>query len=319
MPKSTTASVLIESIKRRAAIPENQATFEPADFLAFADEELWLEVVPDVMSMHEDFFLFEIRTPLKTGVLEYEIPSRAMGTKLRDLQYTPDGKTVIEMTRIGIGERFNEFNGGMANDLRRFYVKNNKVVVADTLANVNNGSLIFVIYIKPSSLVLEDRVGIIQGVNDLNNGTTELVLNEVPDNFNTSIIYDLYKAESPSTILTIDIKPVSINSVTKSIIFNSTDISPYLKVGDHVSEAGEATIAQIPTELNAMLAQLVACRVLEAQGDTQGLQNAQAKLKSMQDASQNIIDNRVEDSPTKIVNRHSLLRSRVTRRYNRGY
>lgn len=319
MPKITTASVLIDSIKRRAAIPENQSTFEPADFLAFADEELRLGVVPAVMSLHEDFFLFEIDVPLVTGILEYEIPSRAMGNKLRDLQYKPDGKTLIEMTRIGIGERFNEFNGGMANDLRRFYVKNNKVVVSDTLANVNAGSLTFVFYIKPSSLVLEDRIGVIQGINNLNNGNTELVLNALPENFNTSILYDLYKADSPSTILGIDITPVSINGTTRSVTFSTVNIPSYLKVGDHLAEAGEATIAQIPDELNAMLAQMVACRVLEAQGDSQGLQNALIKLKQMQDAGANIIDNRVDDSPQKIVNRHSLLRSRVSRRYNRGY
>lgn len=315
----TTATVLINGIKRRAAIPENQATFEPEDFLAFADEELLLGVAPAIMSLHEDYFLFEIEVDLISGKNEYEIPSRALGNKLRDVQYKPNDNTFIEMTRIGIGDRFAAFNDGMLTDIRQFYVKNNKVVISNTLSSNNAGSMVFVFYIKPSQLVLEDRVGVIQGINDLNNGNTELVLNELPENFNTSILYDVYKAESPSTILKIDMTPLTINTVSRSVTFSSDEIPSELKVGDHLAQTGEATIAQIPSEFNPMLEQMVACRILEAQGDTAGLQNALLKLKQMETAGGNLIDNRIEDSPTKIVNRHGLLRSSIARRYSWRY
>lgn len=319
MAKVNTASVLIEGIKRRASIPENQATFQAEDFLAFADEELLLGIVPNIMSLHEDYFIFEINVPLEDGKTEYEIPSRAAGNKLRDLQYKPDPKTYIEMSRIGIGDRFANYNDGLLVDMKRYYLKNNKVVVSGALSSSTGGQLCFIFYIKPSQLVLEDRIGIIQGINDLNNGQTKIVLNAMPDNFNTSIKYDVYKSESPSTILEIDMVPISINVVERSVTFNTEDIPALLKIGDHLSQAGEATIPQIPNEFHAMLEQMVACRVLEAQGDTQGLQNAMQKLESMTTAGGNLIDNRVDDSPQKIVNRHGLLRTASARKYNRGY
>jgi hypothetical protein len=315
MAEIKTATVLIEGIKRRAAIPENQATFEARDFLAFADEELLLGIIPGIMSVHEDYFLFEIEVPLQSGKNEYEIPSRAAGNKLRDLQYKPDPKTYVEMTRIGIGERFGD-NGG--NNLKRYHVKNNKVVLSDSLSG-SSGHLNFVFYIKPSQLVLEERIGIIQGINNLNNGKTEIVVNAVPDNFNTSIKYDVYKSESPRTILKIDMVPVTINTISRSVTFNTTDIPDELKVGDHLAQAGESTVAQIPNEFDAMLEQMVACRVLEAQGDTQGLQNALLKLKQMENAGGMLVDNRIDDSPTKIINRHGTLRSSVLRRNSRRY
>jgi len=310
-----TASVLIDGIKRRASIPENQATFQAKDFLAFADEELLLGVVPGIMSVHEDYFLFEMEVALQADKTEYEIPSRAIGNKLRDLQYKPDPKTYVELTRVGIGDRFS--SEAMSSDIRRYYVKNNKVVITEALASSITGTLCFVFYIKPSQLVLEDRIGIIQGINNLNNGKTEIVLNEVPDNFNTSIIYDLYKVESPSTILKIDLVPTTINTVTGSVTFNTEDIPAELKVGDHLAQAGEATIPQIPNEFHAMLEQMVACRVLEAQGDTQGLQNALLKLKQMETAGGMLVDNRVDDAPQKIVNRHGFLRSGMSRNIRR--
>ena len=250
------------------------------------------------------------RSPLQVGKTEYEIPSRATGNKLRDLQFNPDPKTFIEMTRVGIGDRFGDYGGGesMMSDIRRFYVKNNKVVINSSLASTT-GTLCFVFYIKPSQLVLEERVGIIQGINNLNNGRTEIVINAVPTNFNTSIKYDLYKSESPSSILSIDLVPLTINTIARSVTFNTSAIPADLKVGDHLSQAGEATIPQIPNEFHAMLEQMVACRVLEAQGDTAGLQNALLKLKQMQDAGGMLVDNRVDDAPQKLVNRNSLLRS----------
>lgn len=319
MAKINTASLLIEGIKRRASIPENQATFQAEDFLAFADEELLLGIVPNIMSLHEDYFLFEIDVPLVDGKTEYEIPSRAAGNKLRDLQYKPDPKTFVEMSRIGIGDRFANYNDGMLVDMKRYYVKNNKVVVSGALSASTAGQLCFIFYIKPSQLVLEDRIGIIQGINDLNNGTTKIVLNAMPDNFNTSILYDVYKSESPSTILEIDMTPLAINVVERSVTFNTADIPSLLKIGDHLAQAGEATIAQIPNEFHAMLEQMVACRVLEAQGDTQGLQNAMQKLEAMTTAGGTLIANRIDDAPQKIVNRHGLLRTSSARKFNRGY
>lgn len=319
MAKITTASVLIDSIKRRAAIPENQATFTAEDFLEFADEELLLALVPNIISLHEDFLLYELEVPLVTGKSEYEIPSRAVANKLRDVQYKPDANTLLEMTRIGIGERFADFNNGNSNFIKRYYLKNNRVVLTPSPGTSSlSGSLVMIFYIKPSHLVMEDRVGVIQGINDLNNGNTEIVLNALPENFNTSILYDVYKAESPSTILNIDMTPGSINTINRSVTFATTLIPDDLRIGDHLAQSQEATIPQVPSELQPMLAQMVACRCLEAQGDTNGLQNALLKLKQMTDASGTLIDNRVEDAPQKIVNRHSLLRAgKSGRNFNR--
>jgi hypothetical protein len=312
MATITTSSVLIEGIKRRASIPENQATFESADFLAFANEELLLGIVPAVMSLHEDYFLFEIVVPVEAGKTEYEIPSRAAGNKLRDLQYKPDPRTFTEMTRVGIGERFlNNSNSGLVN---QYYVKNNKVVISEGLVN---GELCFVIYIKPSQLVLEERVGVITNITDLGNGKTKVFLSSLPENFNTSIAYDFYKSESPSSILKIDITPDSINTLDNSITFMTVDIPDDLKKNDHVAEAGEASIAQIPNEFHPMLEQMVACRVLEAQGDTASLQNALLKLQQMNSAGANLIDNRIDDAPQKIIARHSSLRQGLARKNSR--
>lgn len=309
-----TSDSLIESVKRRASIPENQSTFDKDDFLEFANEELRLGVVPSLMSLHEDYLLFEIEKPLEANKNTYEIPSRAVGNKLRDLQFKVGDDNYTEMTRIGIGDRFNEYDVRSETNLRQYYIKNNKVVLKGVASNPS-GSLAMIFYIRPSKLVKEDRVGIITGINTT---TGQVTLSSIPEDFNTSIKYDFYKGESPHSILTIDKTAVTINVATKTLEFNPDDLPEDLVIGDHVAQAGECIIPQIPSELHVMLAQMVACRILESIGDTEGLKNALTKLAQMQEAAGMIIDNRVEDSPQKIVNRHGQLRTAIfSKRFNR--
>ena len=318
MSKPMTSSQLITSIKRRASIPENQATFTTDDFLEFATEELLLGVVPAIMSVHEDYFLDEKRLPLVANQDEYTIPSRAIGNKLRDVQFAHDAAHLSEMTRVGIGERFSEHDVRSETNLKKFYIKNNKVVLMPSVGSNPSGELVMVYYTRPSSLVSESRIGIVQAINDLGNGTTEIVLNSIPDNFNASIVYDFYKATSPSPIIGDDLSITAISVATKSITMATTDIPDDLEVGDHMAQACECSIPQIPSELHSMLAQMVACRVLESIGDTQGLQNALVKLRQMENAAGMLVDNRIDDAPQKVVNRHGLVRTSIfSKRFNR--
>lgn len=318
MSRPLTSSALIESIKRRASIPENQATYTSEDLLEFANEELQLGVVPGIMSVHEDHLLYEDEVLLEANRSDYEIPSRALGNKLRDLQMRQGEDQLSELTRIGIGERFSERDITTSTNLRKFYVKGNKVVLTPPVTGTPSGSLVFVYYIRPSALVLSNRIGIVQGIVDNGDGTSKIVLDSLPEIFNTSTTYDTYKADSPSSILKKDIKPTAIDSIGKSVTFNNEDIAKELKAGDHLSLSCEANIAQIPSELHPMLAQMVACRVLESMGDTQGLQNALIKLQQMEKAAGMLIDNRIDDAPQKVVNRHGLVRTAIfSKRFNR--
>ncbi len=98
---------------------------------------------------------------------------------------------------------------------------------------------------------------------------------------------------------------------------NPSDIPQYLAVGDHVALAEQCCIPQVPSDLHVYLAQKTAERVLESQGDAQGLALAQQKSKEMEFRAGTIIDNRVDESPPKLVNRHGILRSGLIQRLYR--
>jgi hypothetical protein len=81
-----------------------------------------------------------------------------------------------------------------------------------------------------------------------------------------------------------------------------------LKVGDYICLANEAIIPQIPPDLHNGLAERTAARILAALGDQQGLQASLQKIAEIELKQGNLLDNRSEGTPQKVVGRHSLLR-----------
>ncbi len=150
----------------------------------------------------------------------------------------------------------------------------------------------------------------------------------MPTVFNSQAVFDIIQAKSPHKTLRYDLTPAA---VTTSFIrfkkedmrrsmddLNSTPVYILPKKDDLVTLAGETIIPQIPDELHSMLAQRVACRCLEALGDQQGLQAANLKLAEMEAKSATLINDRIESSPQKIVNRNSpLMRKGIGPRFGR--
>lgn len=313
-----TSNELIESIKRRAMIPENQKTFETDDFLALANEEMVLGVVPKVMELHEDYFLREESTALAANTSRYRIPYRAIGSKLRELSYRDSNSNILQMTRIAKEDLpfyQNTSYSSTGNSVQYYYIENSDVVIVPSIGNSVSGSLVFSYYIRPSELVDEGRAAIISAIDTT---TGILTIDNIPSHFSTSIVYDLVMAKTPHKIMAIDLATSNVNTTSITITFDPSDLPADLSVGDYVMAAEETIVPQIPSDLHVMLAQRVACRCLEAMGDTQGLQNANAKLQEMEQRSNSLIDNRVEGSPQKTTAHNGLLKNMLARKARRG-
>jgi hypothetical protein len=313
MALTFTSNTLINSIKIRAQIPTNQVTFRTEDFLQLSNEELVIGVVPSILQLHEDYYLHEDSIPLQDNKSNYPIPYRAIGNKLRDVKYKDDAGNIYEMVRIDI-ERITDFNNTViqsSTGLLYYYVQNNEIILWPNIQATGIGSLLMSYYLRPNQLVKEDRAGLITNI-DTNTGV--ITVEDFPDNFSSSIQYDFIMTRTPHKIMSFDITPTGASSVLSTVTFNPDDIPEDLVVGDYLMQAEETIIPQLPTELHAVLAQRVACRCLEALGDTQGLSNANTKLQEMEFKTGNLIDNRVEGSPQKVVNRTGFLRRSNTYR-----
>jgi len=311
MAQFFTSSTLIESVKRRAMIPSSQSTFKDEDFLAFANEEISLGILPSILRLREDYFLVTEDLPIKSGTNKYQIPPRAIGNKLRDVGFKDSNGNVYEMTRVGIQDISSYIGTYTTSRMHAFYIENNQIVLLPDVNDVDSGSLFVSYYMRPNELVTEDKVATITNINR----TTGVVsISKVPTEFSTTIKYDLVQAKSPFVSIARDLTALSVNSTTNEITFAITDIPDNLVVGDYVNKECECIVPQIPQDLHVVLAHRVATRCLEALGDTEGLSNANKKLMEMEDKTSNLIDNRVEEAPKKIVNKYGALRSGLYRR-----
>jgi hypothetical protein len=245
---------------------------------------------------------------------KYNIPYRAIGNKLREVAFRDTNGNIFEMTRIGIGD-LPFYNGPQTyGRVYVYYIANNQIcLVPDSLAQSTGTTMLVSYYIRPNSLVLLKNVAPITAINRT---TGEITVSNIPTEFSTLLTFDFIKAKSPHRSLGIDKSMIGINSLTKILTFSLSDIPSDLDVGDHVCLATESAIPQIPSDLHAMLVQRVVRRCLEALGDTEGLSSSTMKLSELEKGTNTLIDNRVEDSCQKVVNRHAILRRGL---YSRRY
>lgn len=314
MASYLTSADLIASVKRRASIPESQNTFTDADFLALANEELAIGLVPSILQYHEEYFVASETVTLLPSVANYPIPSRAIGNRLRQLSYLDTQGNEFEMTRIQPENLYDLQRATSVNGIYRFYVKGTDIVLVPGPTIMVSGQIKFTFFLRPNQLVLSNRAAIIKAIDRT---TGNVLVDQIPSNFNLGIEFDLVRTSSPHNILDYDQTAVTISTSTKTIQFDPTILPSGLSVGDAIMQAEETIIPNVPTDLHVVLAHRVATRCLESLGDQVGLQMANAKLSEMETKTGNLIDDRVEGSPQKIVNRNGLLRlGKIARRRN---
>lgn len=321
-----TTSRMLKSVKTRAAVPSNQNTFTDQDLIDLMNEEMMIGIVPSVLMTKEEYFIYKQVTPVIADKSNYPIPERALANKLREISFIDNlnssSTNEYELTQIAIDDRYTSLSGASTSDFsgfRKFYVMGSDIILHPPVGSVAYGGLAFYYYMRPNSLVKDSEVGIVSGVN---RQTGVITFKELPCEFtkyvkgsnNELVRYDFIKAKSPHNILKIDLTIESINATAKTVTMLPADIPLDLESGDFFAFAGQSCIPNIPTELHAVLAHRVAQRVLEAIGDTEGLNNATNKLAEMESKLSTMLDNRVEGAPRKVVNRSLMIGSARNRR-----
>lgn len=156
-----TSNDLIESVKRKIAVPLNQRTFLENDILAFANEEMLISQVPDVMIYHEEYFVYSEDVLLSPNVQRYPIPERAMGMKLRDIFYVDTNGNLFEMTRINPDDKaYWQRESAVINLMQKYYLEGNDIVLAPQNVSSPTGNLRFSYFLRPNQLVVNSRAAI---------------------------------------------------------------------------------------------------------------------------------------------------------------
>lgn len=164
-----TSDDLIASVKRKIMFPTSQSTFTDDDILAFANEEMMISQVPQILSFHEEYFVTYDVAPLVAEVSRYPIPTRAIGMKLRGVFWcdNADGPlatnaNLFDMTRVDSENKaYFQSNIGSNTTIHKYYLEGNDVVLTPPVSTQAVGSLVLYYFLRPNQLVVDNEAATI--------------------------------------------------------------------------------------------------------------------------------------------------------------
>lgn len=305
MANAFTSTELLASLKRRGLIPTSANSFAASDFFKIVDDETQTYVLPILMSVREEFLVAYDDVTIVSGTSDYNIPERAVGSKLREVAVADGNGGFLSLSRIEL-DNVSDFNA-VSGATNSFYLRGNKVVLVGT---PTAGTLRLYYYQRPNRVVATTAVGEITALNTVT-GVLTLSM-AAPTTFTVGVTYDLVRGKSGFDTQAKDLTPTAVGA--SSITFAAANLPTGLAVGDYVCLAQETPIAQVPVELHPLLAERVTATVLHALGD----EKAGAAYKVAEDMEKRILKlltQRTEGSSRYVVNRFGVGRSRFVRRY----
>ncbi len=274
-------------------IPSTDEAYSSSDFLALANEEMQSYVVPLLMSVREEYFVWsEDITFSSSG--RRRVSTRAIGTKLRDVLVSADSVDFYDIPRIE-PEYAHEYESGATGTPVAFYMQGNHVYFVPSTSYV--GSMRLKWFMRPGYLVLptDTSVSVISAINT----STNTLTTSAAHNFTTSSTVDLVRSQPHFGTHQID---RALSAAAGSSLTTTTSLPSELVVGDYVVSAGNSPVPQIPVEFHALLAQRTAAKVLEAMGNP-AAGNAFTIADRMEKRLLTTVADRTEGSPRIIVNR----------------
>lgn len=302
-------SKLIESVKERAMIPDEDVVYDDDKILEILNEKLSLDVVDTLLGLNEEHLV--ISKDITTTDGRFVIPSRAVGSKLRDLHYYYGGdNSLVEMRRIDLGEIpdftwGNVYDGTVGYDDRTRFVF---YVEGDEIRTIDNRSGLYKMYyhLSPNSLVLESECA---QITMIDRTTGIITFSTIPSNFTELSECDVIQHKTPNKILGFDIPVQSVNISQRTITVLPSDIPARLAIKDWVCFPETSPYPNVPSELHSYLAQCVAVYILEAIGDEASLKSAQITMNAiMKKAASKLLTNRVQGANRKLKSRHGFLK-----------
>ena len=296
----------LAAVDRAITVPNYQPRFSQSDILALANDEQQSRVVPMIVALREEFFVFRETLSITAGDFGFRIPERAIGRTLREIQYRNQtgGTLVYDLPRISIEDsyRFTNLGSGTPNG---FMVEGDTIRLLPTPSS--DGEVILFMLRKPSNLVLTSRTAVVTAV-----GTNTITLSKVPSNLTIGSKIDITDNKPAYPLVYKDLTITNISGVVITVSgFTGTALSG-VDVDDVVSTALETSIVQLPDEAAIVLIHATAVRVLEALSIPDQMKIAEDKMQQKIRACREILSPRVEGSIPKIIQRDGLLRGRAT-------
>jgi len=278
-----TSDNLISAIERRSFAPADQNAFTTAEVLALADESLLSVILPNIIKVREEYYVFNKTHTITANVSAYEIPSRAIGAILRDVQIVDDNGRIRDVPRIEPENQVSTQTGS----LMGYFIRDNKVILHQTPSSTT-GTLRLPFFIQPGNLVLAAAGAVITAINTT---TKVITVGSIPSTWITGNSFDLISCKGSHSYRDIDL----VSTLVSGSNITLPSLPDDLVVGDYVNLAEESSLVQVPSPYRAVLAQDVAAEMIGAMNQPNA-DRAKAKALGLMQSAQGLITPRVRGS-----------------------
>lgn len=300
---------LVQTLKDRGLVPDNQAVFNTAAFLRACTQVMWSRVVPDVLRLRQDYF--EVTEDVSTSTARNRIPHWAIGGKLEELSILDSSSNEFPLELINQGRVKHLVAPASTGTPLYYYVEGHDVV----LVPAPNGTFTLrLTYMqRPNKLVPTTECGLITSISEATN--TTLNFSASSTTFGASTPVDVIAGKPGFQTLRRNATPVSGSTTT--CVLSGTGYQTganAIAVGDYVCLTGDACVPQVPAELHAIIAMRGLVEVLVGIGDLEKAALVERKASEEQERALVLLTPRVNHHVKKVVPRAYLAGRSLRRR-----
>lgn len=301
---------LLPTLRLLPLMPSVQALFTSSDLINIMNFEMDSKIMPMIDNQAEEYGIYVDDIPYSTSVTVYDIPSRALGGKLRSVSFVDSNGNEVRIPRLRVEDIMSNVNAtGLAINpaLWGFYFQNNKIMTY--LGSWNGGSSSFAYlrlrYIRqPSTLVLASACAEVASVA----GNVITAVTVPLTNFTTTASYDII-SNVPQMFISHgdDLTITAVTTGAGGTITFTDPVPSSVQPGDWVCLAGQSPIPQIPFNPGfQLLLQLSAAKCLEIHGDVQGFNVAMSQASDMKNYFLSVITPRSDANVIRLTTPNSL-------------
>lgn len=260
-------TALVEDVKERASLPDNDLRFTSAKVLSAATKELREGVATMLAETRAEHLVYSYDTAATSGTAAYRMPSRAIGGSLRDVVWVDSGGNAqppLQQLSSDEPQAIRSSDGTPY----AYYVRNYHVVLVPTPNAA--GTVRMPYYARPNRLVATAAVVVAADVNRTGTAWTVVINGSPPATLENNTDIDVVRATPGFETLAAGV-PATVSLDTPSAGFTTYEFTAAadagIVAGDYICVAGEAPVPQVPVELHGLLAARTARRLLLAVGD----------------------------------------------------
>lgn len=271
---------LINALKIKGSFPTSDDLFSNDDFLVLFNMQMKVEILPIMLKLNEEYFLQYKDFTISQGA-KYRIPSRAIGTNIRDLKKVDLSGNYTDINRLFEEDRSSGKSG--------FYMNRNSVELTNDFIS---DTLRMTYFARPNKLVLTTSCAQITSIDTVLN---TVVVSSAPATMSTGVLVDFIQNNNPFDLLSFDQSLVSVSGTTLEV----AALPSGLEVGDWVCIANESPVPLVPEELHPVLVQSALVTTLSSKKD-KALEYENKKLTEQIEAVLTMLDPRVQNNSTKM-------------------